>query len=131
MLKADAVCDVLVHGPTLQAVQVLVPSLVPLRQVQQLAVFAPMAGGGAADHLPADAPGGELEVVGKFGVHLAAQPSDPLALAARAGAAPDLDLSVHRQLLPLPSRGMLPAGPPDRLAGAEEDLLPLIVEPGT
>ena len=90
-----------------------------------------MAGGGAADHLPADAPRRELQVVGELGVHLAGEPGDPVPLAARAGVAPDLDLPVDRQLRPLPPLAVPQAGPPDRLAGAEEDLLPLVVEVGT
>ena len=70
MLEADAVDDVLVHGPALQPVQVLVQPLVPLGQERPLAVLAPMAGGGAADHLPADAPRGELQVVGELGLRV-------------------------------------------------------------
>ena len=131
MLEADAVDDVLVHGPALQTVQVLVEPLVPLRQEQQLAVLAPMAGGRAADHLTADASRRELQVVGELGVHLAVQSGDPLSLAAGADIALDLDLPVHRQFrsfLPFPG---VQAGSPDRLAGAEEDLLSLIVEVGT
>src|SRR5262249_45757889 len=130
MLKADAVGNVLIHGPTLQPVQVLVEPLVPLWQEPEIAVLATVAGGGAADHLPADAPGGKLQVVGQLGMQLVGEPDDPPSLAARAGAAPDHDLPVHRQFRPLPRLAVMETGRPDRLAGSEVDLLPLVVEPG-
>src|SRR5947208_2837478 len=90
-----------------------------------------MAGGGAADHLPMDAPGSELQVVGEFGMHLFGETYDPFSLAARAGAARNLDLPVRGELRPLPPFAAAPARPPYRLAGSEVDLLSLVVEVGT
>src|SRR5262249_25002739 len=128
--EADAMRNMLVHGPALQPVQVLVSPLVTLRQELHSTVFAPIAGCSAADHLPADAARRELEVIGQFRVRVVAQAGDAVSLAVRTSVAPKLDLSAHRQPRSLSPIAVTPAGPPDQLAGAEVDLLPLIVEPG-
>src|SRR5262249_5507333 len=78
-----------------------------------------------------DASGSELQVVGEFGMYLFRETNNLLSLAARAGAALDLDLAVHGGLRPLPPFAAAPARPPYRLAGSEVDLLSLVVEPGT
>ena len=132
MVEADAVDDVLVHGPALQPVQVLVPPLVALRQESPPAVLALDADGGAADHLAADAPRRELQVVGELG-------DDP------AGQCRVSRLPLQRGQVSLLNSTSLLTGsfarflrfPAPRhalltdLAGAEEDLLPLVVEVGT
>ena len=60
--EAEPVGDVLVHGPTLQAVEVLVQPLVLLGDEALAAVEAPMHVRPALDHLPLDARRGEHEV---------------------------------------------------------------------
>src|SRR5215470_9824982 len=90
-----------------------------------------MTGGGAADHLTADSPCGELQIIAELGVHLAVESCDPFPLAPGADGAPNLDLPVHREFQPLPTLTVTQACPPYRLAGAEVNLLPLVVEPGT
>ena len=47
--------DVLVHGPTLQPVEVLVSPLVLLWQEPAPTILALVADSGVADHLPVDA----------------------------------------------------------------------------
>ena len=64
--------DVLVNDPALQSVEVLVSPLVPLGQEHHPAILALVAESGAADHLPADATRGELEVVGELDMLLLA-----------------------------------------------------------
>ena len=62
---------------------------------------------------------------------LRSSPGEASASAAGAGVALELDLPVGRQLEPFPPLPGPPAGPPDHLVGAEEDLLSLVVEVGT
>src|SRR5262249_544876 len=131
MLEANAVNDVLIHGPALQAVQVLVEPLVPLRQEQKFAVLTPMLGGGATNHLTADASPGELQVISDLGVHLGVIARHSLALAPRAGVAPDFDLPVYRQLRPLRPLAAMQARFLECLAGADVYLLSLILQPAT
>ena len=66
VFQADAVDNVLVHGPTLQAVEVLVPPFVSLGLEPLLAVLAPMPEASAAEHLAADASAAELKVEGEL-----------------------------------------------------------------
>src|SRR5262249_34618462 len=120
--------DVLVDRPALQSAEVLVKLLVFLGQELKTAVFAPVARGGAADHLPPDAPGSEFQAIHDLGLHPAVEPGDACALAARTGTALNLDLLVWRQFRPLPPPAVPHACPPDHLARAEKDLLPLVVE---
>src|SRR5262249_47054928 len=121
--------DMQVHSPTLQPVQVLVSSAESFGRKPCLAVLAPMPGGLAENHSSVHAAPRELQVIGELAVSLLAEPGDPCSLAEGAGAVRDL----HRTggLGPRQPLAEMRACPPDHLARAEEDLLPLIVEVGT
>src|SRR5215217_957423 len=126
MCEIDTVGDVLVHGPTLQSVEVLVPPRVPLGKEPRLAVLAPVPEGFAADHPPADSPSGKLKVVGYLRACSLWEPNDPYSSTVGAGVSTAFHLPRGPQASPL--LAVQNTSPPDHFAGPEEDLLPLVIE---
>src|SRR5215831_14287676 len=126
-LETDPVGHMLVHGPTLQGVEVLVPSLVPPGEEVPAAVQAAVEGSSALDDLPPDATLSDPQVVGQLDVHLLRVASNSPSLAERASQASDHDPAAHPELLPAPPP-LLRVYPPERLVGPEENLVPLVIE---
>src|SRR5262249_46306006 len=77
MCEVDSMDDVLVHGPTLQPVEVLVPPAVRFGEEPGLTVLAPVPESSAEDHPAADSPSDKLKVVGYLGACSLWEPSEP------------------------------------------------------
>src|SRR5262249_10800507 len=126
-LKTDQMSNVLVHGPALQAVEVLVSRLVPVGEKGPVAVQAPMAGGGALDDVPPHPAPCDPEVVGQPYMHLVGVAPNCLAVAEWTAQAPNHDPPVDPKLSRAPPH-LAGVYSLERFVGPEEYLLPLVVE---
>src|SRR5262249_3560319 len=124
-LKTHPVGDVLIHCPTLQGMEVLVAPLVASREEAPAAIQTAVEGSGALDHLPLNPALGDKQVVGQLDVHLVRVAPKIPPLAEGASQAPDHDPPVNPQLPRAPPH-LASMYSPERLAGPEEYLVPLV-----
>jgi len=96
VLETDPVDDVLVHCPTLQAVEMNVEPFVLFGQKRSLACLTPVTRSVATDHLAADTARCEFEVIRHLCVSAVGEPFDLSAFTEGAPSTLDLNLLVYR-----------------------------------